>query len=108
MKLRHFIDTQDFTAAELLELIELTRLLKKADRQGCTPRLLEGAALASALMSTSDSSVLAGTSVFTQNIMQYLRGRRLDEEGRAALDAYHGGGDRPGQRGHCVAGRHHL
>ncbi len=46
MELRHFVDTQDFTAAELLELIELTRLLKEADRQGCTPRLLEGAALA--------------------------------------------------------------
>ncbi len=46
MKPRHFIDTQDFTAAELLALIDLTRLLKEADRQGCTPRLLEGAALA--------------------------------------------------------------
>lgn len=46
MKPRHFIDTQDFTAAELLSLIEFTRLLKEADRQGCTPRLLEGAALA--------------------------------------------------------------
>lgn len=38
------------------------------------------AALASALMSTSDSSVLAGASVFTQNILQYLRGRKLDEK----------------------------
>ena len=37
------------------------------------------AALASALMSTSDSSVLAGASVFTENVMPYL-GRKLDEK----------------------------
>jgi putrescine carbamoyltransferase len=46
MTLRHFIDTQDFSKAELLEIIELTRRIKEADRQGCTPRLLEGASLA--------------------------------------------------------------
>ncbi|MBM3151056.1 MAG: putrescine carbamoyltransferase [Chloroflexi bacterium] len=45
-KLRHFIDTQDFDKRELLEMIELTRLIKAADKQGCTPRLLEGASLA--------------------------------------------------------------
>ena len=46
MTLRHFIDTQDFTKAELLELIELTRRIKAADRQGCTPKLLQDATLA--------------------------------------------------------------
>jgi putrescine carbamoyltransferase len=46
MTLKHFIDTQDFSKAELLELIELTRLIKAADKQGCTPKLLEGASLA--------------------------------------------------------------
>lgn len=46
MSLRHFIDTQDYTKAELLEIIELTRRIKEADRQGCTPSLLEGASLA--------------------------------------------------------------
>jgi len=46
MKLRHFIDTQDFTKCELLDIIELTRKIKTADRQGCTPELLEGASLA--------------------------------------------------------------
>jgi putrescine carbamoyltransferase len=46
MQLRHFIDTQDFTREELLEIIELTRLIKAADRQGCTPRLLQDASLA--------------------------------------------------------------
>lgn len=46
MQLRHFIDTQDFTKQELLNMIELTRRLKAADKQGCTPKLLEGASLA--------------------------------------------------------------
>ncbi len=36
------------------------------------------AALTSALMSTSDSSILAGASVFTENIVPYL-GKKLDE-----------------------------
>jgi len=43
---KHFLDTQDFTKEELLELIELTRAIKAADKDGCTPRLLEGASLA--------------------------------------------------------------
>jgi putrescine carbamoyltransferase len=46
MTLRHFIDTQDYTKSELLEIIELTRRIKAADRQGCTPRLLQDASLA--------------------------------------------------------------
>jgi putrescine carbamoyltransferase len=44
--LRHFIDTQDFSKSELLEMIELTRLIKAADKQGCTPKLLQDASLA--------------------------------------------------------------
>ena len=44
--LRHFIDTQDFSKAELLEMIELVRLIKEADKQGATPRLLPDASLA--------------------------------------------------------------
>jgi putrescine carbamoyltransferase len=43
---RHFIDTQDFTKDELLEIIELTRLIKAADKDGCTPKLLADATLA--------------------------------------------------------------
>lgn len=46
MQLRHFIDTQDFSKQELLDMIELTRLIKAADKQGCTPLLLAGASLA--------------------------------------------------------------
>jgi len=42
----HFIDTQDFTKAELLDIIELACQIKAADKQGCTPRLLDGASLA--------------------------------------------------------------
>ena len=44
--LRHFIDTQDFTKQELLDIIALTRRIKAADRQGCTPKLLQDASLA--------------------------------------------------------------
>ncbi len=46
MELKHFIDTQDFSKEELLNLIELIRMIKKADKQGATPKLLEGASLA--------------------------------------------------------------
>src|SRR5512136_59491 len=46
LALRHFIDTQDFTKQELLDIIELTRMIKAADRQGCTPKLLADASLA--------------------------------------------------------------
>jgi putrescine carbamoyltransferase len=46
MELKHFIDTQDFSKAQLLEIIELIRLIKAADKQGCTPKLLADASLA--------------------------------------------------------------
>lgn len=46
MPVKHFIDTEDFTKSELLDMIELTRLIKAADREGCTPPLLAGASLA--------------------------------------------------------------
>lgn len=46
MEPKHFIDTQDFSKEELLDLIELIRKIKRADKQGATPKLLEGASLA--------------------------------------------------------------
>jgi putrescine carbamoyltransferase len=46
MELMHFIDTQDFSKAALLDIIQLTSLIKAADKQGCTPKLLAGASLA--------------------------------------------------------------
>lgn len=46
MELRHFIDTQDFSKAELLDLIELIRMIKKADKEGASPKLLQDASLA--------------------------------------------------------------
>jgi len=46
MAVRHFIDTEDFSKDELLKIIELTRLIKAADRDGCTPKLLQDATLA--------------------------------------------------------------
>lgn len=46
MTLRHFLDTQDFSKEELLDLIRLAQMLKEAGRQGATPKLLQGATLA--------------------------------------------------------------
>lgn len=43
--LKHFIDTQDFSLAELKRMLELTRLLKEADKAGACPKLLAGASL---------------------------------------------------------------
>ena len=43
---KHFIDTQDFSKLELLDIIKLTRLIKAADKQGYTPKLLADASLA--------------------------------------------------------------
>lgn len=45
MSLRHFITTLDYSKEELLDIIEMTRVLKEADKQGFTPKLLEGASL---------------------------------------------------------------
>lgn len=44
--LKHFVDTQDFTKQELLDIIDLIQRIKSADKHGCTPKLLEGASLA--------------------------------------------------------------
>ncbi len=46
MELKHFVDTQDFSKQELLDLIHLIRLIKQADKEGATPQLLKGASLA--------------------------------------------------------------
>jgi len=46
MSLRHFIDTQDFSKQELMEMIELTRVIKQADKAGYSPKLLKDASLA--------------------------------------------------------------
>jgi putrescine carbamoyltransferase len=46
MKIKHFIDTQDFSKSELLKIIDLTRRIKLADKHGCTPKLLADASLA--------------------------------------------------------------
>src|SRR5512137_259322 len=46
MQLKHFVDTQDFSKAELLKIIELIHLIKAADKLNCTPKLLADASLA--------------------------------------------------------------
>ena len=43
---RHFITTLDYSKEELLDLLELIRLLKVADQGGYTPNLLPGVSLA--------------------------------------------------------------
>lgn len=42
---RHYISTQDFSKEELLKLIALIGLLKRADKEGACPKLLAGASL---------------------------------------------------------------
>lgn len=42
---RHFLDLMDFSNEEVYELIELGRMLKRADKLGACPHLLEGASL---------------------------------------------------------------
>jgi putrescine carbamoyltransferase len=46
MTVQHFLDTQDFSKQELLDMLELIRLIKEADKQGATPKLLQDASLA--------------------------------------------------------------
>jgi len=46
VNLKHFIDTQDFSKQELLDLIHLTLEIKAADKVGATPKLLQDASLA--------------------------------------------------------------
>ena len=45
-EVRHFLDTMDFTRDDLMNIFELTELLKKADMEGAVPKLLQGASLA--------------------------------------------------------------
>jgi putrescine carbamoyltransferase len=40
------LDTQDFSKQELLDMLELSRIVKEADQQGATPKLLQDATLA--------------------------------------------------------------
>ena len=42
---KHFLDTQDFSKLEINKILDLIRLLKDADKQNATPKLLAGASL---------------------------------------------------------------
>lgn len=46
MTTKHFIGVQDFTKEELLDMLHTIKMIKDADKQGCTPKLLDGASLA--------------------------------------------------------------
>jgi len=45
MQIKHFLDTQDFTATEIIQLLDLIRVLKDADNARCLPPLLDGTSL---------------------------------------------------------------
>lgn len=45
-KPRHYIDTLDFSKEELLDMLTTIRMIKEADEQGATPKLLQDASLA--------------------------------------------------------------
>jgi putrescine carbamoyltransferase len=45
MQIKHFLDTQDFTADEIHDILDLIRVLKDADKARCLPLLLDGASL---------------------------------------------------------------
>ncbi len=45
MRLRHFVDTQDYSPVELHQILALARCLKAADKIGACPPLLSGASL---------------------------------------------------------------
>lgn len=46
MTLKHFITVQDFSKEELLDIIQTVRMIKEADKQGASPKLLQDASLA--------------------------------------------------------------
>ena len=50
---RHFLELDDFDKGELLNMLELIRFLKEADRKGVTPRLLRGMSLGMLFESSS-------------------------------------------------------
>jgi putrescine carbamoyltransferase len=50
---RHFLELDDFNKSELLDMLELIRFLKEADRKGVTPRLLHGMSLGMLFESSS-------------------------------------------------------
>jgi putrescine carbamoyltransferase len=43
---KHFIEINDFSKEDILDMLETIRMIKEADKQHCTPQLLAGASLA--------------------------------------------------------------
>jgi putrescine carbamoyltransferase len=66
MSIRHFVDTQDFTRQQLLELVQLIRLIKAADRDGVRPVLLTGASLAMIFEEPSTRTRISFEAAMTQ------------------------------------------
>ncbi len=45
-QVHHYLDTADFSKQELLDMLQVIRMIKTADKQGCSPKLLQDASLA--------------------------------------------------------------
>lgn len=69
---RHLIDNIDFEKQELLDILELTKMLKEAYYQGAVPQLLKGASLAMIFEEPSTR-----TRVSFENAMTELGGHAL-------------------------------
>lgn len=65
----HFLQVQSFSRSDLLDIIELSRLLKRAEKNGTCPKLLDGAALG-----TIDEVPQANSDTFLELAMTKLGG----------------------------------
>ena len=71
-EVRHLIDNIDFTKEEILDILELIKILKNAYKEGCVPQLLKGASLAMLFEEPSTR-----TRVSFENAMHELGGHAL-------------------------------
>lgn len=71
-EVRHLIENIEFTKQEMLDILELTKILKEAYKKGCVPQLLKGASLAMLFEEPSTR-----TRVSFENAMHELGGHAL-------------------------------